>query len=175
MALPTFNTFTPNTTIESAKVNENFTNLSTYLDDEIEDYKNIAFKVTLAENQAIEGTAEILLFNTEAFDLGSDFDTSAYKFVVPITGYYIIGAGARLASVADQKYVQIQIRNGATEIDTRTSYMGATSNYSVSTSMLHYLAANDEITVYLTHNDSSSRNATSDYNNTVFWGYKVKL
>lgn len=88
MALPTLNTFTPNTTIESGKVNENFTNLRNRTD-----ITSSTDHITLTA-----GTSKLVRITV----LRQDNTTNTYTAnSVILTGWgYFRGTGATYASEA---------------------------------------------------------------------------
>ena len=97
-------------------------------------------------SQAADDTADVIKFDEEDFDLGSDFDTSTYRFTAPRTGYYQINASIRarfFSSSGDSLRVAVW-KNGADEL-TRNKVYGANTAYEhiLSLSDIQYLNAND--------------------------------
>ena len=58
-----------------------------------------SFHVTMSSSQSLPNNSyEILEFDTESFDIGSNFDTSTYKFTAPVAGKYYFNAAMRSSS-----------------------------------------------------------------------------
>lgn len=58
-----------------------------------------SFHVTMSSSQSLpNNTYTILEFDTESFDVGSNFDTSTYKFTAPVAGKYYFNAAMRSSS-----------------------------------------------------------------------------
>jgi len=76
------NSFSPNTQAKSGEVNTNFTEIWS-------EVQFIGFRVRQSANQEdlADGATEVQ-FDTEDFDVGSNFDTGTYKFTAPYDGYY---------------------------------------------------------------------------------------
>ena len=114
-------TFTPESVIRSAELNANFSGLadgSEILDGAItipkisNPYKFLAYRAT--SNQTISNaTWTTVALNGEDFDTNNNFDTSTYKYTVPITGYYLL-VGQMYAQDADSGYSIIIICKNAT-------------------------------------------------------------
>jgi len=61
-----------------------------------------AFSAYISGNQSIaNNTATTVTYNTEVFDIGSDFNNSTYKWTVPETGKYLINVRMAYDSSAD--------------------------------------------------------------------------
>ena len=61
-----------------------------------------AFKVTTATNQSLlNSTRTTMLWTTTDFDIGSNFDLTNNRFVVPITGIYQFSALARFTGTTN--------------------------------------------------------------------------
>jgi|TARA_Y100000031_G_C8137869_1_gene346151 hypothetical protein len=58
-----------------------------------------SFHVTMSSSQSLpNNTYTIMEFDTESFDVGSNFDTSTYKFTAPVAGKYYFNAAMRSSS-----------------------------------------------------------------------------
>jgi len=58
-----------------------------------------------AQNNLVNGTWTVVNLDTENYDIGNDFDTTNHKFVVPLTGYYLICGSVTFANpVVDKRY-----------------------------------------------------------------------
>jgi len=113
--------------------------------------------------------------DTESYDVGNNFNTTLYKFVVPTTGYYeIIGqimwSGAL---VADKRY-NVGVFKGATQILNGCQHASHTSSLVVKCRDILYLTAADEL--YLkAYNDSGvgSCDVISGQYNTTFLSVRL--
>jgi len=58
-----------------------------------------SFHVTMSSSQSLpNNTYTIMEFDTESFDIGSNFNTSTYKFTAPVAGKYWFNAAMRSSS-----------------------------------------------------------------------------
>ena len=83
--------------------------------------KSEALKLTVAARayranaQTIEVGTEVIIFDTENYDIGSDYNTGTGQFIAPVTGYYQVNASAQLPNVNaadDQMLLHIYV-NGS--------------------------------------------------------------
>lgn len=125
------NTFSPNTVIESSKVNENFDGLADgseiqssaittakIADANVTSEKldlTIAFRATTTQT-VNSGSATDITTYTETFDLGADFDHTTGLFTAPVTGYYCFVANMQFdnAQSATGRMDGTIVVNGAT-------------------------------------------------------------
>lgn len=110
--------------------------------------QNVCFAASKGTTQSLpSGTFTTVLFDTEEFDVGSDYNTSTGKFVVPVTGYYLLTAGVQLDSLTDGTRGITKLMVGATEIARQVLHASHTQNLTPSVSTIAYLTASDEVTV----------------------------
>ena len=67
-----------------------------------------AFQATMSASQSniAASTETTILFNTEIFDVNSDFNTGTYTFTAPVTGKYLLTLSTRLQDIAnDSTYI----------------------------------------------------------------------
>lgn len=66
-------------------------------------------------NQTIaNNTVTKVTLNAENFDPGGNFDTSNYRYVAPVTGYYLVSATANFAaSATGRRRVELQVNGSA--------------------------------------------------------------
>lgn len=74
----------------------------------------IASRAYAASAQNLTSGGNKIQLNTENYDLGSDFDTTNYRFVAPLTGYYQVNANVAVSNLdtGGQVYAEIFV-NGA--------------------------------------------------------------
>jgi len=115
------------------------------------DIKTVKMKAYLSANTGglTNGTATIMPLNTEVYDTGSDFNTTTYKFVAPVTGYYLVnGAVTFQPSVVDKRYFAM-VFVGANEMITGFAHSSLINiQLTANVSGMLYLQANDEVTLY---------------------------
>lgn len=81
-------------------------------------------------------------------DLGGNFNTATYKFVVPVTGlYHIIGTVLFTNTVADKRYLTAIYNNGASIVEA-SGHASFISSLSVIAEDYVFLQADDEIELY---------------------------
>ena len=120
-------------------------------------------------------------FNSELFDIGSNFDTSNYTFTAPVTGKYFIGSQILFQSVpsgADYLGVRVETSNHGywNYLQTLTADLDADATYyHVTTAGLYDMDANDTAYVRMYLNDSATGSNVVDINSgaTVFSGMLI--
>lgn len=124
------------------------------------DWLNTKCKVVLTADQAIGATAFTLAnFNSEVYDIGSNFNTGTKQFTAPIAGYYTVSVKLAWTTVtADQYYGGALYVNG-TRQNTTWSFTHSSSAIFLSGSDTHdiYLDSGDtlEFRAYSTSGSSS--------------------
>ena len=114
-------------------------------------------RVYLSTNQLnlTKSTWTLVLYDTESYDIGSNFNTTTHKFIVPIPGkYQIIDVLCWYgASVVATKNYTTQYRIGASAQQTHTAHSSLVANVVNSLLDVAILAIADEITIWAV-NDS---------------------
>ena len=112
-------------------------------------YKFRAYKS--ADLTVVTATLTDVVFDTENFDPGADYDNTTGDYTVPVTGYYLIQSGFGYDPCVAAKLIQCRIRkNGAIVLLSNVHTGITTSNISVLSGIL-YLAADDVIDVQTYH------------------------
>ena len=111
-------------------------------------------KVNLSAQQAniATGTWTLINYDYEFYDIGSNFNTTTHKFIVPITGKYSIVSKILWGSVIADKGWAFGVLNGAAKIQ---EDWGDSATTGIRTNNLlgeFALTANDEITFQAYHN-----------------------
>lgn len=96
----------------------------------------------------------------ESYDVGSNFDNATnYRFVAPVTGYYMVVGSVAFDDLADGKqsiaYIYV---NGSPVTQARTMTAGATEDTETTVSDIIYLTASQYVELYCLHNHGSARN-----------------
>lgn len=168
--------FTPNTVIRSVEINANFSE-ALQVTSHINPYKFHAYRTT---NQSIlSGTWTTVGLNTEVFDDNNNFDTTTYKYTVPLTGYYQLN-GQTYSSQAwgNQSIVSIvkNATSGITGGTTLAEARGTISNLDINKvqncSCLSYLTAGDTLTL-VAHIDDSSATIGAGLGATFLSGFLI--
>ena len=113
--------------------------------------ENVYARVYLSAQQSnLTGDAWVKInLNTIFKDLGLNFDTATFKFVVPVTGLYnIIGAVEFSSTVADKRYLTAIYKNGTSirEVAGQASFI---STLTVECNEEVFLLEGDEIELYV--------------------------
>ncbi len=112
---------------------------------------NVRARVGLsADSGALTGGAVTKInFNTEQFDTANAYNTSTYKFVAPVAGWYLLGVQLYFYTniTADHVYDAYIYKNGASIARGRQHASHASAMIPTVTTLVH-LAANDEIEFY---------------------------
>jgi hypothetical protein len=125
---------------------------------------------------AATGTFTKITFNIEQWDVGSAFDLSNSKFVVPsgFAGKYWFQATTELGLIDDAEYGQIVFyKNGSSEPGTTARWYspGTNKDVRVRSQVFLNLSAGDEIEAYIQHNEGGTR--TLSTSETFFKGYRL--
>jgi hypothetical protein len=81
---------------------------------------NVRAYLNTEQSNITDNTDTLIVYDTESWDLGSDFNISTGLFTAPVTGYYIVNAKARLDELINSDYsISIYIAGAAV----RTNYL----------------------------------------------------
>lgn len=116
----------------------------------------------LSTSQSIPAnTVTTIRLNTEEFDLGNALDTTTFTYTVPASGTYLLTGSAQILSLANGKQCSLYVyRNNASIImdGVHKAYSsGSAANYFLKVNKIVSLAAGDQITLRISHNDSVAR------------------
>ena len=123
-----------------------------------------------ASDNAYQTTSPIP-WDTTLIDVGSGFDTTNNKYVVPVTGnYYIAVHVGTIRSNVNGEYLTILLKKGTTTIQQGYTEETSSQGYgNVAFSAIHPLTAGDELTV--TTSGNGDYYASKTY--TIFSGYLI--
>ena len=129
----------------------------------------------IARNQYVNIT-----FNSQLFDIGSNFDTSNYTFTAPVTGKYFLGTQILFQSVSEAgSYLGVRVEtsnHGYWSYLHSINTMDADATYyHVTTAGIYDMDANDTAYVRLYLNDSAASSNVLDINSgaTLFTGMLI--
>ena len=139
------------------------------------------FRVKQSADQAIaNATATTVQFDTksghdEAFDIGGYFNTSNYRYIPQVAGYYFFATTVTIRA-ANPDYVIVFIRkNGVTmyrNIGMESNAANAHVPAHVS-GIIHMNGSSDYMDVQVQHNTGSSQNTNSNFEYSNFNGYLI--
>lgn len=129
---------------------------------------NVKARAYAGTNQSFSnGIGARVMFDTESYDIGSDFDSATnYRFTAPVAGYYLIVVKVGITSPADQTLMQIDIKKNGSDLFRVSSVSSGTNNTSLNGSDIQSLDANDYIDVFFTQSSGTSKNIMSGTGNT---------
>lgn len=138
----------------------------------------VAFRVRLSANQSVpSNTAKTVEFDTEDFDLGSNFDTTTWRFDAPYDGVYLFGMIGRAQNlgVNDVQYNYIT-KNGSVQTASQTHATATGEENKVGVTIPIELAAGDWVS-FLTYHDYGAGNRDfeggSGTGSAYAWGYLI--
>ena len=134
-----------------------------------------AFLTYVSSTQNVDSTNTTEInFDTEVFDLNSDYNTSTKRFTAPVTGKYMLHAMARVVNADGNTgghYVQTQI---VTSNRTYTVISGVSLTYwNINNSVLADMDANDTAYVQIKSSSDTSWSVGGGENDSRFCGYLV--
>ena len=107
--------------------------------------------------------------DTEDFDIGDNFNTTTYKYVVPTTGIYQINASVLLSELDDGKKIFVRIKvDSTTKLRAQSYSPGANLYPSAVISGKLNLTAGEEITMSVEHDNGGNLNTSADASLTFF-------
>ena len=134
-----------------------------------------AFLTYVSSTQDVNSTNTTEInFDTEVFDLNSDYNTSTKRFTAPVTGKYLLHAMARVVNADGNTgghYVHTQI---VTSNRTYTVISGVSLTYwNINNSVLADMDANDTAYVQIKSSSDTSWSVGGGENDSRFCGYLV--
>lgn len=130
----------------------------------------ISSDVTIAND-----TATAIVFDSENFDPGSDFNTATGQYTVPVTGYYFLSAGVRYQSPVASKYIYIAIRVNSNIRMLNYNHTSNTNDCSAFVSGVYYLTAGQTIDVTTRHNCGGNELIDGQNQSTFLSGHLLSI
>lgn len=121
------------------------------------------FSVKPSGTQSVaDSTATKVQHATEVFDVGSDFDNATnYRFVAPITGYYLFTASVGVTNLADGKQVISYLYvDGSVYCSGKAISASAGNDPIASTTDVIYLTAGQYVEHYMWHDHGGNISTT---------------
>ena len=132
------------------------------------------FRAYVSSSQSISAnTATKINFDTEAWDVGSKFDTSNNRFTPGEAGYFFLYANVFVSAFSDQNSCNLLIvKNGSTDTVYYRYRASGTANASINLSNVVYSSnATDYFEVNINTQDACNILDRTDYS--YFGGYKL--
>lgn len=155
------NTFSANTRIRSAAVNQNFTDNRTH----------IGFRAYLSGNTGYND-GNTVVFDTENFDTGSDYAIATGIFTAPVDGYYIFYSYLVISPTVDQTRYGLDIYVSTIQVIADRKSASGTSSMSVgATTGELYMSESD--TAYVKFSEQAAGAPTVVGGQFTFFGGKL--
>jgi hypothetical protein len=104
-----------------------------------------------------------IVFDTEDFDLGGNFNTSTGRFTAPVTGYYHVNANLSSSNLGDAEQIILRICVNGVSVALATAVgSSAGSDPRISTADIVFLNAGEEIKATATSSASTDGNGASN-------------
>jgi len=113
-----------------------------------------------------------VIFNSETFDIGSNYSTATGLFTAPANGYYQFNAGVMVDSIVAGKRFVIALVIGSTNT-TQAGIQTVAGKEGASVSDVFYLTAAQTVSVKAYHNDTANRD--TDTGNEYTWFSGIRL
>tara|TARA_Y100000114_G_scaffold76399_1_gene70028 strand:- start:924 stop:1457 length:534 start_codon:yes stop_codon:yes gene_type:complete len=138
------------------------------------------FRVKQSSDQAISNaTATVVQFNDKtssgAFDIGGYFNTSNYRYIPQVAGYYFVSSTVTIKSTTPD-YVIIYITKNNSSVYRNLGMESNATNAHVPahvSGIIYMNGSSDYLDVQVQHNTGSSQNTNSTFSFTNFNGYLV--
>lgn len=131
------------------------------------------FKVYMSTDQTIGTSSQTVIeFDTEFYDIGSNYDTTAHTFTAPVTGYYHFSCHIQYNYVSGFRCFSTLYVDGV-EAARGTDYTGAYPTSVTSTDM--YLAADSVVQMRTTQASGVNKDLTSGDKYTYFSGHLISV
>ena len=132
-----------------------------------------AFLVRLTGNQSVANTTTtILSFNREALDTDSDYDSTNYRFVPQVQGYYKIGV--RITSQGTGAGQSLNIyKNGSTVTEYQVNAAASTTNSQINEALVFMNGSSDYVDARVYQSSGSSKDYYGADYNCQFYGFRV--
>jgi len=142
-------------------------------------FATTAFSAYIGSTQTVTSGAQVTLtFNTERYDLGSNFNTSTYAYTPPTAGYYLFNLGASFRGGANTNLGRCNLsiaKGGSTYMDWEKDFSASyVLNAGTAISKIIHCTNTDAITVFVNVTDQSGNpSVLGTTTNSYFEGYRV--
>jgi hypothetical protein len=132
-----------------------------------------AFLVRLTGNQSVaNNTNTILAFNREELDTDNAYDSTNYRFVPQVQGYYKIGV--RITSQGTGAGQSLNIyKNGLTVTEYQVNAAASTTNSQINEALVYMNGSSDYVDARTYQSSGSSKDYYGADYNCQFYGFRV--
>jgi len=132
-----------------------------------------AFLVRLTGNQSVANTTTtILSFNREALDTDSDYDSTNYRFVPQVEGYYKIGVRITSQGTGAGQSLNI-VKNGSEVTEYQVNAAASTTNSQINEALVFMNGSSDYVDARVYQSSGSSKDYYGADYNCQFYGFRV--
>ena len=133
-----------------------------------------AFLVRLTGNQSVaNNTYTILTFNRKALDTDSDYDSTNYRFVPQVQGYYKIGVRITSQGIGNGQSLNI-VKNGSTTVtEYQVDAAASTTNSQINEALVFMNGSSDYVDARVYQSSGSSKDYYGADYNCQFYGFRV--
>ncbi len=133
-----------------------------------------AFLVRLTGNQSISNTTDtILAFNREELDTDNAYDSTNYRFVPQVQGYYKIGVRITSQGIGNGQSLNI-VKNGSTTVtEYQVNAAASTTNSQINEALVFMNGSSDYVDARTYQSSGSSKDYYGADYNCQFYGFRV--
>ena len=107
-------------------------------------------------------------FNTETYDVGGDYNTSTYRFVAPVNGYYLAVFEGHFTTQTDGAFIELLFKKNGGGHSTTYRHAGNTTNSGSNNVDIIYLPANQYLECWVYHTAGSTHTFQNGQNTNWF-------
>ena len=132
-----------------------------------------AFLVRLTGNQSVaNNTTTILAFNREALDTDNAYNSSNYRFVPQVQGYYKIGVRITSQGIGNGQSLNI-LKNGSEVTEYQVNAAASTTNSQINEALVYMNGSSDYVDARTYQSSGSSKDYYGADYNCQFYGFRV--
>jgi hypothetical protein len=133
-----------------------------------------AFLVRLTGNQSISNNTDtILAFNREALDTDNAYNSTNYRFVPQVQGYYKIGVRITSQGIGNGQSLNI-VKNGSTTVtEYQVNAAASTTNSQINEALVFMNGSSDYVDARTYQSSGSSKDYYGADYNCQFYGFRV--
>lgn len=133
-----------------------------------------AFLVRLTGNQSVaNNTNTILSFNREALDTDNNYDSTNYRFVPQVEGYYKIGVRITSQGTGAGQSLNIYKNGSITVTEYQVNAAASTTNSQINEALVYMNGSSDYVDARVYQSSGSSKDYYGADYNCQFYGYKL--
>ena len=132
-----------------------------------------AFLVRLTGNQSVPSGANTkLLFNREEMDTDNAYDSTNYRFVPQVAGYYYIGTRITSEGVNNAQSLNIY-RNGTIVVEYQVNASASATSSQINEALVYLNGSSDYVEIYVYQGSGSNKTYYGADYNCQFYGFRV--